>query len=96
MPRPPALPPEIKAAVVIDVVSGRLNLTDAARKAGVSAQAVANWRRQFIEAGIKGLAAAQPAGPADRRLHELNAEVLVLKMALAEAHLALKARRVHR
>src|SRR5436305_6836413 len=96
MARPPALPPDTKAALVIEVIAGRLSLSDAAGRAGVSAQSIANWRRQFIEAGTRGLAAPASPGTAAQQAAELHAEIQALKMALAEAHLALKIQRNHR
>ncbi|HEX2902810.1 MAG TPA: helix-turn-helix domain-containing protein [Jatrophihabitans sp.] len=93
MPRPPALDQDKKTELILDVLAGRCNLSQAAMRAGVSAQAVANWRRQFIEGGSRAMQ-SQCALRATReqnnlRLRQLFHEVQQLKIALAEAHLAM-------
>jgi transposase len=91
MARPPALPPEEKTKLVLAVLAGSLSLAQAARQAGVSEQAVGNWRRQFVEAGSQGLAGGdRQRGERERRL---EAQITELKMALGEAHVQLRSRR---
>ncbi|MFE3286607.1 transposase, partial [Streptomyces sp. NPDC059233] len=92
----PVIPPQEKVRLVLDLLSKRITLSQAAQQAGVSPQAVANWRRQFITAGHDGL---QPpvrrSEEADRQRKLLN-EITVLKAALGEAHLALRQHRGRR
>lgn len=92
MSRPPALSAEVKTRIILDVLSGRATLAGAADEAGVSAQSVANWRRQFVEAGSRGLRPRhEQESPSlhEARLRYLSREVQRLKLALAEAHLTL-------
>lgn len=96
MARPPAQTQREKTVIIMDVLSGHSNLSQAAERAGVSAQAIANWRNQFIEAGSAGLRPHYPrpiglTAP-EIRMHQLVREINELKLALAEAHLALNAR----
>jgi transposase len=92
MSRPPAVSPQEKTRIVLDVLAGRVTLAGAAEEAGVSAQSVANWRRQFIDAGSRGLRPHYEQDPPslhEARLRHLSREVSRLKLALAEAHLSL-------
>lgn len=86
---------EEKTALVLDVLAGRTSLAAAAEAAGVSAQSVANWRRQFVEAGSRGLRPRyEQEAPSlhEARLRHLTGEIHRLKLALAEAHLSLALR----
>ena len=94
MPRQPVIPAAEKVRLVLDLLSGRITLTNAAHQAGVSPQAVALWRRQFIEAGQRGLQPATRQTEAARRERELLGQIKGLKAALGEAHLALRSRRL--
>jgi transposase len=96
MPRVPALPAEEKARIVLNLLSGRITLSQAALQAGVSAQSVSVWRRQFIEAGHSGLQAPAQRSEAAHRERQLLGEIKGLKTALGEAHLALRATARHR
>lgn len=89
MPRPPAIPVEDKVRVILSVLAGEVTVAEAARRHKVSETTVGNWKRQFLEAGRQGLAAATSAGPnaTERALH---AEVEELKAALGEAHVELR------
>ncbi|WP_431954614.1 transposase [Actinacidiphila sp. bgisy167] len=91
MPRVPVLPAEEKARIVLDLLAGRITLSQAALHAGVSAQSISVWRRQFIEAGHVGLQPPAQQSTATRRERELLGEIKGLKTALGEAHLALRA-----
>lgn len=93
MPRQPVIPPDDKARIVLDLLSGRTTLSHAANEAGVSPQAVSVWRRQFIEAGHRGLQPSARQTEAARRERELLEQIKGLKTALGEAHLALRSRR---
>ncbi len=88
MPRPPALPPQDKARVVLSVLTGERTLAEAARAAQVSEQSIANWRRQFIEGGTAKLAGLAGNRPSDRE-EQLSAQVRQLKAALGEAYVEL-------
>ncbi|MFJ4650746.1 transposase [Nocardia sp. NPDC088792] len=91
MPRKPALTAEEKGRLILELISGARTLSDAARAADVSTQSVVNWRKQFIDAGVKGFAPLRKDPENERRIRELDDEVRMLKVALAEAHLALRA-----
>jgi len=93
MPRLPAIPAEEKARIVLELLAGRITLSNAAGQAGVSVQSVCIWRRQFIEAGHRGLQPPDRQSAASRRERELLGEIKGLKTALGEAHLALRNRR---
>lgn len=93
MPRLPAIPPEEKGQIVLALLTGRMTLSTAASKAGVTPQAVSLWRQQFIEAGHRGLQPSARQTEAARRERQLLEEIKGLKTALGEAHLALRSRR---
>jgi transposase len=89
VPRPPVLPPDEKARIVLSVLAGETTLTSAAQATGVTPQAVSSWRRQFVEAGARGLTQPPSQGGTARRERELLNEITRLRAALGEAHLAL-------
>lgn len=82
-----------KTLVVLAVLTGEMTLAEAARRHGVSAQAVPQWRDRFLEAGKASLETRLPGGrgqggtQAERRLRE---EAEQLKLALAEATVQLR------
>ena len=81
--------------VILKVLSGQLNLSQAAECAGVSAQAIANWRNQFVAAGSAGLRPYSPPSELSVtviRMRQQAREIKELKLALADAYLALNAR----
>lgn len=91
MSRPPAIPAEEKAEIVLEILSGRLTLSEAARRAQVSDQAVGNWKKQFIASGRLGL---KPRGREVNDLErKLRSEVAELKAALGEVHALLRMQR---
>lgn len=65
---------EEKTRVVLAVLAGEVTLAEAARRQGVSAQAVGQWRDRFLEAGKASLENRLPGGrgqggsQAERRL----------------------------
>lgn len=79
--------------LVLDLLSKQTTLSQAARQAGVSPQAVANWRRRFISAGQDGLQPSVRRSEDSRRERQLLSEIAMLKAALGEAHLALRSQR---
>jgi transposase len=83
MARPPVLPAEEKARIVLSVLAGEITVAEAARRAKVSEQSVGTWKRQFLEAGRAGLVAGR-SGPSTRE-QQLEAEVAELTQALGEA-----------
>lgn len=87
MGRPPALSPEHKAKLVLEVLAGKRSGADAARTFGISEQAVSNWRRQFLEGGRRALA-GNPTGSeaAAHRVEALLRENAALKAALADMY----------
>ncbi|MFI6660848.1 transposase [Streptomyces sp. NPDC050523] len=91
MARPPVMPPEEKAKLVLGVLSGKLTVSQAAREAGVSEQAIGNWKRQFIAAGSQGLEGGDRLS--SERERKLRAQITELKTALGEVYVQLRARR---
>lgn len=94
MSRLPAIPPFDKAKHVLSILAGSATVGEVARRAGVTPQAVRKWRTLFVEAGTQALAPDEQAAEADRRARELTQEVARLKMALGEAHMQLRTRRI--
>nr|WP_231905638.1 helix-turn-helix domain-containing protein [Streptomyces davaonensis] len=85
------MPASDKLKIVIDVLSGRHTLAEAARQASVSEQSVGNWKRQFLEGGRTALEGG--ASRNAQRERELLAEISELKTALGEAYVQLRVRR---
>jgi transposase len=83
MARPPAVPAEEKARIVLSILAGEVTIAEAARKVKVSETSVSNWRREFLEAGKAGLIGGK-SGPSTRE-QQLEAEVTELTQALGEA-----------
>jgi transposase len=87
------LPIEEKVRVVLAVLGGEMTASEAARRHGVSVQAVLSWRNKFLDAGKESLAdkisgPGKSAGSADER--RLKLENNQLKLALAEATVQLR------
>ncbi len=87
------LPIEEKVRVVLAVLGGEMTASEAARRHGVSVQAVLIWRNKFLDAGQQALGDKVPgpgknAGSADER--RLKLENSRLKLALAEAAVQLR------
>src|SRR3712207_6126006 len=87
MARPPAFPAEEKVGDRV-VDPGRRGHRRRARRAKVSEQSVANWKRQFLESGRAGLVAGK-SGPSTREA-QLEAEVAELTQARGEAAVELR------
>ncbi|MFE9703344.1 helix-turn-helix domain-containing protein [Streptomyces sp. NPDC005930] len=88
MPRPPALPPEQKVTIVLAVLAGETTAAEAARTAGVTDQAIYNWKRRFVTAGRNGLETG--LDQASQRERQLLGEVAELKQALGDSYLQLR------
>lgn len=58
MGRPPALPAEQKAEIVLAILAGELTVAEAALQAKVSDRSVRYWRRQALASGLGGADAA--------------------------------------
>ncbi|MFE1057057.1 transposase [Streptomyces rochei] len=82
------MPAERKAEIVLAILSGQTSAAEAARLAGVSGQAVSNWKRRFIEAGRDGLDCVNEQH--STREVELLAEIRALKGALGESYMQLR------
>jgi transposase len=88
----PSVSVEQRLRIVLSVPAGEISMAEAARRHGVHAVTVAQWRDRFIDAGRGGLE-DKPSGPAgsmsaaERRLRE---EAEQLKLALAEATVQLR------
>ncbi|MET8699357.1 transposase [Kitasatospora sp. NPDC058032] len=91
MARPPVIPVEQKVAIVLRVLSGAESMAQAARRAKVSEQSIANWRRQFIDGGRTGLEGYSSRSV--QRERQLRQEIMELKAALGEAYFELRIRR---
>ena len=89
MARPPAVPPEEKARLVLAILAGEMTIAEAARRAKVSEQSVSNWKRLFLESGRQGLAQGGKPGPNSRE-RQLQSELEEVKAALGEAHVQLR------
>ena len=86
------VPVEERLRVVLGLLSGGLNVSEAAGRHGVMNQTVANWRNRFLEAGKAGLENTLPGHStngtsAERRLRSGNDQ---LELALAEATVQLR------
>jgi len=88
MARPPALPTDQKVEIVLDILSGRTTAAQAARRVGVSGQAISNWKNKFIAAGSDGLETGTDQHT--RREQQLLEEISDLKSALGESYLQLR------
>jgi|SRR4051794_18431392 transposase len=88
MGRPPAIPAEKKARVVMSVLAGEMTIAEAARREKVSEQSIGRWKADFLEAGKTALAAGR-AGSSSRE-EQLEAEVADLTQALGEAHVEMR------
>ncbi|MFG2986792.1 transposase [Streptomyces sp. NPDC048258] len=89
MPRPPALPSEEKVRIVLAVLAGEITAAEAAREAGVTDQAIYNWKRRFVIAGRNGLQTG--LDQASQREQKLIGELNELKQALGDSYLQLQA-----
>ena len=83
MGRPPVIPAEKKARIVLSVLAGEVTIVQAARKEKVSEQSISRWKAEFLEAGKTALASGK-SGPSTRE-EQLEAEVADLTQALGEA-----------
>jgi transposase len=88
MGRPPVIPAETKARIVLSVIAGELSIAEAARREKISEQSIGRWKADFLEAGKTALAAGK-SGPSTREA-QLEAEVEDLTQALGEAHVELR------
>jgi transposase len=87
------LPVEGKVRVVLAVLAGEMTASEAARRHGVSTNAVLSWRDKFLDAGRRALedkisGPGKGAGTAEER--RLRVEANQLKLALAEATVQLR------
>jgi len=77
-----------KTQVVLSVLGGEMTLAEAARRHGVTPQAVGQWRDRFLEAGKTSLESRMPGpggGAGSSAERRPRAEAEQLKLALAEA-----------
>lgn len=88
MGRPPVIPAEQKARIVMSVIAGEMSVAEAARREKVSEQSIGRWKADFLEAGKTALAAGR-SGPSIRE-QQLEAEVADLTQALGEAAVELR------
>lgn len=84
---------EDKLRVVLSVLAGEMNCSEAARRLGVTRDSVTKWKHQFLEAGAQRLREV-PSGPAGKKAtpeqRRLQLENEHLKLALAEATVQLR------
>ena len=88
MGRPPVIPAEVKARIVLSVLSGEVSIAEAARREKVSEQSIGRWKADFLEAGKTALVAGK-SGPSTRE-QQLEAEGAGLTQALGEAAVELR------
>lgn len=67
----PRVPVEQRVRIVLSVLAGEVTMAEAARRHGVTSQAVMAWRDRFLEAGKAGLADRVP-GPPGQGTHTSN------------------------
>jgi transposase len=82
------IPAEVKARIVLSVLSGEVSIAEAARREKVSEQSIGRWKADFLEAGKTALVAGK-SGPSTREA-QLEAEVAELTQALGEAAVELR------
>jgi transposase len=82
------IPAEVKARIVLSVLSGEVSIAEAARREKVSEQSIGRWKADFLEAGKTALVAGK-SGPSTRE-RQLEAEVAELTQALGEAAVELR------
>ena len=83
MGRPPVIPADQKARIVMSVIAGEMTVAEAVRREKVSEQSIGRWKADFLEAGKTALVAGK-SGPSTRE-QQLEAEVAELTQALGEA-----------
>lgn len=83
MGRPPVIPAEWKAWIVLSVLAGEMSIAEAARREKVSEQSIGRWKADFLEAGKSALVTGR-SGPSTRE-EQLEAQVEELTQALGEA-----------
>lgn len=83
MSRPPTIPTEKKLRIVLSILQNEITVAEAARREKVSEQSIANWKRQFVEAGRAGIETGK-SKPSSRE-QQLEDEVVELTQALGEA-----------
>ena len=83
MARTSGISSERKLQVVLAVLKGEVSAVEAGRRVGVSEQAVHNWKRAFLDAGVAGIEQGKRASRSQREA-ALEAEVEELKAALGE------------
>ena len=88
MGRPPVIPADQKARIVMSVLAGEMTIAQAARSEKVPEQSIGRWKADFLEAGKTALAAGR-SGPSTRE-QQLEAEVADLTQALGEAAVELR------
>jgi transposase len=87
------LPVEEKQRVVLAVLAGELTAAEAARRHGVSTNAVLSWRAKFLDAGKRALEekiSGPDRGTCTPEERRLRVEANQLKLALAEATVQLR------
>ncbi|WP_158858020.1 helix-turn-helix domain-containing protein [Streptomyces sp. NRRL B-1347] len=77
---------DAKLSLVIKVISGEETAVEAAKRAGVSVQAVSNWKRRFMEGARLGLE-GEPVLRDAAREEALSDENRALKRALGELYM---------
>ena len=73
---------------MLSILDGEVTVAEAARRAKVSEQSVANWKRQFLKSGRAGLVAGKSGPPTQEA--QLEAEVAELTQARGEAAVELR------
>jgi transposase len=79
-----------KTQVVLAVLGGEMTLAEAARRHGVTPQAVGHWRDRFLEAGKESRMPGSAGEAGSQTERRLRAEAEQLRLALAEATVQLR------
>lgn len=93
MGRPPALSARRKVEIVLAVLSGETTIASAATDIGVSGQAVGNWKRQFVDAGLRELEGRSTSVTEHEK--RLRAEIVDLRQALGELYAQMRSIRAY-
>ncbi len=88
MGRPSKKTPTEKTRIVLSILKDDLSVAEAARRNGISEQAIGNWKRQFLAGGDEAMHTG--GTKVSSREDQLEYENEELKAALGEAHVELR------
>jgi len=79
-------PPEFKAKVVIEMISGQKGLMQASREYGIKDSVLSRWKQEFLERASKVFEQSQKADPEAERIAELERTIgrLAIELDIAK------------